>query len=144
MSSAGGHLAHLWRLRPWWSTRQRTWAVLDSPDARALLDGEDVAWFKGPTQRNLPKAVVHAVHARRLLRQHKPDLIVSTGAALAVPFFWTAALHGIPTVFIEVMDRVDAPSLTGRLVAPVASRILVQWPEQQRFYPNAVLLGTFW
>ena len=144
VSSGGGHLSHLWRLKPWWSTHERVWAVVDTPDARARLAGEQVVWFRGPTQRDLSKAAVNAVHALRMLRKHRPELVMSTGAALAVPFFWTARALGISTVFIEVIDRVDRPSLSGRLVAPVASRVLVQWPELLAHYSNAQLLGPMW
>jgi hypothetical protein len=32
-------------------------------------------------------------------------------------------------VYIESFTRIDGPSLTGRLVRPVADRLYVQWPD---------------
>jgi hypothetical protein len=44
-------------------------------------------------------------------------------------------------VFIEVYDRIDSPTLTGRLCYRLADRFLLQWAEQQRFYPRGVVIG---
>ena len=60
----------------------------------------------------------------------------------SVPFFWIGRLLRCRTVFLEVFDRVDSATLTGRLCAPVTDLMLVQWPEQQRLYRRAVVAGT--
>jgi beta-1,4-N-acetylglucosaminyltransferase len=65
----------------------------------------------------------------RILRREKPDVIVSTGAEIAIPAFYLAKLMGIKTVFIEAWTRVYRPTGTGRLVYPVADVFLVQWEE---------------
>jgi hypothetical protein len=44
-------------------------------------------------------------------------------------------------VYVEVFDRIDSPTLTGRLVRPIATRFCVQWPEQQQHYPGSVVIG---
>jgi hypothetical protein len=44
-------------------------------------------------------------------------------------------------VFIEVYDRLDTRTLTGRLVYPFADRVLVQWEEQRSLYPRAQTIG---
>ena len=36
-------------------------------------------------------------------------MVVSAGAGVAFPFFVVAWMMRIPTVFIEVYDRVDSP-----------------------------------
>jgi UDP-N-acetylglucosamine:LPS N-acetylglucosamine transferase len=79
--------------------------------------------------------------AARVLAAERPDVLVSCGAAVAVPFFLVARVRGIPTVFIEVYDRVDRPSLTGALLAPLATEVVAQWPEQLDAWPHATLLG---
>jgi UDP-N-acetylglucosamine transferase subunit ALG13 len=68
-------------------------------------------------------------------------VIVSTGAGLAVPFFVLGWLIRIPTVYIEVFDRVDSRTLTGRLCRPFTSLFLVQWEEQRVLYRDAVVAG---
>ena len=66
---------------------------------------------------------------------------MSAGAGVAVPFFVVAWLMRIPTVFIEVYDRVDSPTMTGRLCGPFTTRRIVQWEDQLAFYPDARLVG---
>ena len=60
--------------------------------------------------------------------------MVSTGAGVALPFFVFARMRGIPTVYLEVYDRVDSRSLTGRLCRPFSTAFCVQWPEQKLLY----------
>lgn len=144
VSSSGGHLAQLMCLRPWWSQHERQWVTFDTPDAVSKLEGEQVTWAHHPTTRNLRNLARNTVLARRLLSQFRPDVIVSTGAGVAVPFFWLHRTVGAASVYLEVFDRIETPTLTGRLCRPVTDLFLVQWPEQQRMYRSSVLLGSVW
>jgi UDP-N-acetylglucosamine:LPS N-acetylglucosamine transferase len=141
VSTQGGHLTHLVALRTWWEGQQRFWVCPDTPDVADRLAGERVVSSYSPTTRNLPNLVRNAVLAIRLMRKERPSLVVSAGAGVAVPFFVTAWLMRIPTVFIEVYDRVDTPTMTGRLCGPFTTRRIVQWQSQLEFYPDAQLVG---
>ena len=68
-------------------------------------------------------------------------MIVSTGAGVALPFFVVGRLRRIPTVYIEVYDRMDSRTLTGRLCRPLSTKFLVQWPEQEALYPGSTNVG---
>ena len=142
MCSSGGHLAQLHRLRPWWSRHERVWVTFDTPDALALLADEPVVWAHHPTTRNLPNAIRNLGLALRVLRRERPDVVVSDGAGVAFPFFLAAKLVRAKTVYIEVYDRIDSRTLTGRLCAPITDLFCVQWEEQRRLYPRAKLIGT--
>jgi beta-1,4-N-acetylglucosaminyltransferase len=131
VGSSGGHLAHLRVLEPWWAGHDRFWVTFDKPDARSALEGERTYWCHFPTNRNIPNLIRNSWLAFQILRRERPDVIVSTGAAVAVPFFFLGKLlFRSRTVYIEVIDRVDRPTLTGRLVQRFTDRFLVQWPEQ--------------
>jgi UDP-N-acetylglucosamine:LPS N-acetylglucosamine transferase len=141
--SGGGHLAQLQSLRPWWRSRQRAWVTCDSPHSRSLLEGEDVMWAHFPTTRSFVNLLRNTVLAVRLLllRRGRPAAIISTGAGVALPFFVIGRLMRVPTVYIEVYDRIDMPTLTGRLCRPFTSLFLVQWDDQGRIYPGASVVG---
>ena len=139
--SSGGHLLQLHRLKPWWEKLERVWVTFDKPDSRSLLLGEEVAWAYHPTTRNAVNLVRNLGLAWRLLRRHRPDVVVSTGAAVAFPFFVVARLLRIKTVYVEVYDRIDVSTLTGRLCYPLASRFLLQWEAQKRFYSRGEVIG---
>ena len=140
--SSGGHLAQLAALAPWTSRHHRHWVCFDTPDAVSLLRGERVTWAHHPTTRNLLNLLRNLVLAWRLLSRERPDVVLSTGAGTALPFFVVARLRGIPTVYLEVYDRIDSPTLTGRLCRPFTDRMLVQWDEQARLYRGAEVVGV--
>lgn len=141
VGSSGGHLAQLVALADWWRSTDRRWVTFDTADAVSTLPGEQVAWAHHPTTRNIPNLVRNLWLAVRVLRNWRPDVVVSNGAAVAVPFFVVARLLGVRTVYLEVYDRVDSRTLTGRLVRPFTDLFLVQWPEQLDLYPEARLVG---
>lgn len=140
--SSGGHLAQLYMLKPFWQDKDRVWVTFDKEDARSLLEGETLIPCCYPTNRSLKALIRNTCLAWKVLRKEKPDLIISSGAAVAVPFFYLAKLRKIKTVYIEIIDRIDKPTLTGRLVYPVADRMIVQWEEMKKVYPKAICLGS--
>jgi UDP-N-acetylglucosamine:LPS N-acetylglucosamine transferase len=141
VASTGGHLLQLHRLRPWWAGHERLWVTFDKPDARSLLEGERVVWAYHPTTRNVVNLVRNLFLALRVVRRERPDVVVSDGAGVAFPFFVVARLLGARTVYVEVYDRVDSRTLTGRLCSPISDLFLVQWEEQRRLYPRSHLIG---
>lgn len=144
VSSAGGHLSQLLQLEPWWRHHERRWVTFDLPDARSKLAGEDLVPAYYPTTRNLINMSRNYRLARRELTEWKPDIVISNGAGTAVPFFIEAHRRGIPTVYLEVYDRIDSRTLTGRMVRRFTTKFCVQWPEQQALYPNSTLVGPLY
>ena len=142
VGSSGGHLSHLKLLQSYWEDKDRFWVTFDKEDARSILETEKVYSCHYPTNRNIKNLLKNTILAFKVLRQEKPDLIISSGAAIAVPFFYIGKLYGAKTVYIEVFDRINSPTLTGKLVYPVTDKFFVQWEEMKKVYPKAVNLGS--
>ena len=140
--SCGGHLLQLVSLRPAWEGFTRVWVTFDKSDSRSLLAHEEVAFAHGPTNRNLLNLLRNLVLAWRVVRDVRPRALVTTGAGVAVPFAWVARLRGARVVYVESITRIDAPSLSARLIAPVAHRVYAQWPELARTFAPARYAGT--
>lgn len=138
--SAGGHLDQLYALRAWWSQHDRFWVCHDLPDARARLAGERVYWAFHPTQRSPLALARNAALAARVLCAERPDAVVSNGAGVGVPFLWVGRATGAICVFVEVADRVDHASLSGRLVRPVVHAVGLPVAAQLGVYPEGVVL----
>ncbi len=141
VASTGGHLTQLTDMRQVWAADDRVWVTFDKADARSTLQDEHVVHAFHPTTRNLRNLVRNLHLAVRVLLRLRPDVVVSTGAGVALPFFLVARVLGIPTVYLEVVDRIDSRTLTGRLCRPLSTRFCVQWPEQERMYPGADVVG---
>ena len=69
-------------------------------------------------------------------------MIISSGAAVAVPFFYVGKKYKAKTIYIEVFDRIDKGTLTGKLVYRKTDKFIVQWEEQKKVYKKAVNLGS--
>jgi beta-1,4-N-acetylglucosaminyltransferase len=130
--SPGGHLLQMLCLRPAWEGMERTWITLEAPDSRHLLDTERVVLARGPTNRSLRALAANLRLAWSVVRRERPRVILSTGAALAFPFFLVGKLLGVRLVYVESMTRIEGLSLTGRLVYPLADAFFVQWPGAAR------------
>lgn len=140
--SAGGHLLQLLALRPAWSGFSRAWVTFDKSDAHSLLSDEAVIFAHGPTNRNVKNFLRNIPVALRVVRRARPSVVLTTGAGVAVPFAWVGRLLGARVVYVESFTRIEGPSLSCRLIAPVADRIYAQWPELTRVLPRARYVGT--
>jgi UDP-N-acetylglucosamine:LPS N-acetylglucosamine transferase len=142
VGSSGGHLMHLNMLKPFWSTKDRFWVTFDKEDARSMLKNERDYSCYYPTNRSIKALIKNTVLAWKVLRKERPDLIISSGAAVAVPFFYLGKLFGAKLVYIEVFDRIDKPTLTGKIVYPISDKFIVEWEEMKKVYPKAINLGS--
>ncbi len=142
VGSSGGHLTHLKQLEPVWHKHDRFWVTFDKPDASSYLTEE--RWYKAyfPTNRNVFNLIRNTFVAFRVLLKERPDVIISSGAGVAVPFFYIGKLIGAKLVYIEVFDRTDKSTVTGRLVYPITDKFIVQWAEMKKVYPKAINLGS--
>ena len=137
----GGHFSTMMGLKNFWSAYPRAWVTYPKFDTQALRGNERVYWVEMQEARMLWKACVNFLKALLILRKSQPDLVVSTGAGLAVPFILASKLLGIKTVFIESISRSGSLSLSGRLLYNLVDELYVQWPECLERYPKAQYKG---
>lgn len=142
VGSSGGHLTHLYMLKPFWMNKERFWVTFNKEDAISLLKDENMIPCYYPTNRSFKGLFINTLLAFKVIKKERPDLIISTGAAVAVPFFYIGKLYGAKTVYIEVFDRINHSTLTGKMVYPVTDKFIVQWEEMKKVYPKAINLGS--
>ena len=108
VANSGGHLLQMLALQDAWQGLERRWVTLEAADSRSLLADEQVVYASGPTQRSLRNLIRNLRLAWSTVRKYDPDVILSTGAALAVPFFAIGRLHGKKLVYVESFTRVKS------------------------------------
>ena len=140
--SSGGHLTHLYMLKPFWGTKDRFWVTFNKEDAQSLLKDEKIYPCYYPTNRSLKALIKNSVIAWNVLLKERPDLIISSGAAVAVTFFYLGKFFGAKTIYVEVFDRINKPTITGKLVYPISDKFIVEWEEMKKVYPKAINLGS--
>ena len=144
VGSSGGHLTHLYMLKPFWEQHERFWVTFEKEDAKGLLSEESIHYCYFPTNRNIKNLLRNTVLAWKILRKEQPDILISSGAAVAVPFFFLAKLMKKKLVFVEIYDRFNKASLTGKLVYSITDLFIVQWEGMLKIYPKAVNFGSLY
>jgi UDP-N-acetylglucosamine--N-acetylmuramyl-(pentapeptide) pyrophosphoryl-undecaprenol N-acetylglucosamine transferase len=78
------------------------------------------------------------IRASSILKQEQPDLFLSFGGYLAVPFALAAWLRRIPVITHE---QTAAPGTANRFIAHFATKIAISFPETASSFPkNKVIL----
>jgi len=139
--SSGGHLFQLYLLKYFWGKYEHFWVTFNKPDAFSLLKDEKHYWVYFPTTRNIKAFFINLVIAFNILKKERPRIIISNGAGVALPFFLIGKIFRAKLIYIEVFDRIDIPTLTGRLVYHFCDEFILQWEEQKKFYPRGKVFG---
>lgn len=67
VGSSGGHLTHLYMLKPFWENKDRFWVTFDKEDARSLLDKEKMYPCYYPTNRSLKALLNYDVRIEKII-----------------------------------------------------------------------------
>ena len=139
--SSGGHFFQLFSQKMAWKNKDHFWVSFPMEDTQCLLKDEKVYWANYPTNRNIKNLLKNLGLAWRLIKLEQPDVIISTGAGIAVPFILVSKLLGIKTVYLESITRIKTLSMSGYLVYLFVDKFLVQWPELAQKYKKAECKG---
>ena len=131
VASTGGHLKELHHLRRRVADINGPfqWATFDTPQSRSLLDGEAVDFVRFVGDRDVLNTMRSLGEARRIMQDTEVEAVVSTGAAVALPFFGLARAQRLNCHYIESAARTDGPSLTGHMASRIPGvRLFTQYP----------------
>jgi beta-1,4-N-acetylglucosaminyltransferase len=134
--SPGGHRAELERALAGITFADVFHVTFD--DGRQQPPGSVRRYHLFHPRRSVWRTAVNAWQSLLVLRRERPELVISTGADVAVPILLLGKLFGAAVVFIETAGSTE-PTLAGRLVYPAADLFIVQWPERLDRFPRAVL-----
>ncbi len=134
--SPGGHYAELMRALEgvtFADCFHVTYRSVREPDPKARR-----TYHLCHPRRSLLRLLVNTVQSLVVVLRERPELVISTGADVALPTLLWARLCGARIVFIETGGTLE-PSLTGRFAYPFADLFIVQWPQKLARFPRAVL-----
>lgn len=118
VASTGGHLKQLHQLHGRLSGIEGPfcWATFETPQSRSLLEGEAVDFVPFVGGRDPGAVARNLLHARRIFATREVDTVVSTGSAVALPFFALGRARGLDCHYIESAARSQGPSVTGKMI----------------------------
>lgn len=141
IASAGGHLTEVLQVNSTYSKYEHFYVTFKRKDIKDKLRNEKVYFINDP-KRNPLKFLYNFFQSLRIFLKERPDLIISTGAGMAIMFCYIAKLFGKKVIFIESLAAVDTPSFSGKFIYPISDLFIVQWEKLLKFYPKAIYGGT--
>jgi beta-1,4-N-acetylglucosaminyltransferase len=143
ITSRGGHLFQLIQINSLFKKYDRFWVSFPGKDTEYYLKKERVYIAYHPESRNVFNAIKNSFLSIKIFLEQKPTHLVSSGAGLAVPFFFIGKiLFRTKLIFIEPFDFVSYPSLTGRILYNFANLFLVQHKIQKKWFKKAKYWGS--
>ena len=138
--SAGGHLIEALQIYPLIKSYPHFFITFKREQSKELLKNKKVYFVIDP-KRNLFKLLINFFQVLRILIKEKPEIIISTGAASAIPTCFIGKFLGSRIIFIESLAAVDKPSLSGKFAYLIADLFIVQWKNLLKFYKKAIYGG---
>jgi UDP-N-acetylglucosamine:LPS N-acetylglucosamine transferase len=144
VSSSGGVLLDLLALEPFWSRHDHVWAAVRAADTESALARHHVRWLEEKSISRPLHLLYGLPESLRILRRERPSAVLSAGTGVAVPFFISARILGIPSVWITTLNIIRAPGLAARVCSRVATTVLVQRESMRAAQPGAVVVGELY
>lgn len=142
ISSSGGHLTQLLRLENLWKNYDSFYVTQKKKISIDLQKKCKTYFIKDPV-RNPFSFILNFLQSSLIFLSENPDMIITTGGGIALSMCYVGKLLGKKVVFIESLSRVENPSLTGRILYPIADLFLVQWKYLLKKYgPKAKYWGS--
>jgi beta-1,4-N-acetylglucosaminyltransferase len=139
--TSGGHFATMRSLKSFWTLHPKVWVCDRKADTEILGRTEKVYWFPYQGPRDLKALLYNLPRAFTVLWRERPDVVISTGASIAINFCIAAKILGIRYVYIESISRSQSLSLSGHLVYWFCDEFYVQWPQLCAKYRKARFEG---
>ena len=135
VASAGGHWVQLMRMRKAWDGLQVTYVSTEPGFAnivKTMARDEDnpAPTFASVTDANLSKKLDllrQLFEVLILVMRHRPDVIITTGAAPGYFALRFGKLFGARTIWIDSMANAEKLSKSGQKVHRYADLWLTQW-----------------
>ena len=157
-ASGGGHIRQILDLEPFWMDHDAYIVTEPTALGDSLAKRHPVRFVPHFAfgQRKvaswltlLRSGLANFREARRIDREMRPDVVISTGAGSALFTALLAKRRGAKFVLVESFARVRGPSLFGRMAKRFADRTIVQsaalaetWPDAEVCDPLKLLDGT--
>ena len=134
--SSGGHLSEMMELKEVYGRYNHFFVTYRSADTIELAEKEKVHFLVNP-RRHPILTILNILQSFKRFIKEKPDIVLTTGAGVALPMCYIAKLYRKKIIFIESFCRVEKPSLFGKLIYPIANLTIVQWKPLLDYYKEA-------
>jgi UDP-N-acetylglucosamine:LPS N-acetylglucosamine transferase len=141
-ASSGGHLTQLVRVSDACEGKSYFFVVPYS-SSMDHLHGKAKIYFVTKANRNHPVLLLSMlVQCFKIMYTERPDVVISTGAAVGCILCILAKLARKKIIWIDTISHVNRLTLSGRIIRPIADLFLVQWPDLTKRYKRTKYVGA--
>lgn len=127
--ATGGHFMQMMRIMEaikgyehfFITSYEETTKDLDNVYYLSYTDSKSIGFY------SFLKFIKSFFQTMKILLKERPDVIISTGSGVTIPVCSIGKILGAKVIFIETLARVISPSMTGKIIYPIANLFLVQW-----------------
>jgi UDP-N-acetylglucosamine:LPS N-acetylglucosamine transferase len=127
VASGGGHFIELLRLQGL-LREYDTIYISTNPAFSHSVDKGNYYTVADGSRWNKTRMMKIAWQVFRIFLKHRPDIIISTGAAPGAVAIVVGKLMGAKTVWIESLCHVEKISMSGKYVSRFSDQFYTQWP----------------
>lgn len=127
VASSGGHWMQLLRVTKSLENKFEVCYVSTLSDRETSVEGRSFQLINDFSRTDAVKIVTVFIQAIRIVRNEKPDVVITTGAAPGLVMVFVGWLFRKKTIWIDSLANVEHLSLSGRIASLFVSRIYTQW-----------------
>lgn len=146
IASAGGHISELMQLNEAINNYDHFY-VVPKTEWTKRIDGRKY-FIKDLNRKNtitkIFTAIIMFIQQLPIFIKERPDVVITTGAAVAIPICLYAKLFHKKTIYIESICRINSRSATGNFLYGKVDLFIVQWKELLLCYSDAVYGGKIY
>ena len=146
IASSGGHLEQLKQLKAVWQKYDCFYVVPRTKATEAMKEKHYIVSDLVRTNKlvEVLRMTRMMFEQFRIFVKERPDVVLTTGAAVAIPMCVIGKVFRKKVIYIESFARMTSPNKTGMLIYKFADLFIIQWEALRQYYPNAVYGGSIY
>jgi beta-1,4-N-acetylglucosaminyltransferase len=138
--SGGGHFTEAMELAPAFEKHPHFFVTFKVKGKKIKRTEKKTYYIFNPGKK-IPMFLLTFLESLYIFIKEKPEVVITTGAGLAIPFCYIAKFFGKKIIFLETMTAITKPSNTGKIIYPIADLFIIQWESLREFFPKATYGG---
>lgn len=145
VSSAGGHFAQLLQFKSLFESYNYLLVTENIPSNQELKEFYRISFVRkregGRGPRFWLDFIYNSAISLKLMCLHKPDVIITTGSYIAIPFLVFSKFFGAKSIFLLSYARVNSRAKSADFAYYLADVFIVQWESALKHYKKGIYLG---